>query len=95
MTLSVNGKDVDLTLDTGAEITVLTRHSGKQLGLDLLPQTRLLKGAGGHDLKVVGEAEVCIRNKFRSVQATVSVLEEASKNLLRISEIKSLNLLAL
>ena len=40
------------------------------------------------------EAEVCIRNKFRSVQATVSVLEEASKNLLRISEIKSLNLLA-
>ena len=42
----------------------------------------------------MGEAEVCIRNKFRSVQATVSVLEEASKNLLRISEIKSLNLLA-
>ena len=95
MTLSVNGKDVDLTLDTGAEITVLTRHSGKQLGLDLLPQTRLLKGVGDHDLKVVGEAEVFIRNRFKPVQATISVLEGASRNLLRISEIESLNLLAL
>ena len=42
----------------------------------------------------MGEAEVCIRNRFSSVQATVSVLEGASRNLLGISEIKSLNLLA-
>ena len=69
-TLCVNGKDVDFTLDTRAEITVLTRHSGKQMGLDLLSQTRLLKKAGGHELKIVGEAEVCIRNRFRSLQAT-------------------------
>ena len=65
------------------------------MGLDLLPQTRLLKGARGHDLKVMGEAEFCIKNRFRSAQATISVLEGASRNLLRISEIKTLNLLAI
>ena len=32
----------------------LTRHSGKQLSLDLLPQTKLLKWARSHDLKVMG-----------------------------------------
>ena len=42
----------------------------------------------------MGEAEVCIKNRFRSVQATISVLEGANRNLLGISEIKSLNLLA-
>jgi len=84
-------------LDTGAEVTVLTKGTCKRIGLHLSKPSKALLGAGGEELDVMGEADVSIRGKLKPniAVATVYVVEGAKRNLLGIEQIRSLGLLAI
>lgn len=92
--LKVNEKSVKFALDTGSEKTVLTEETFKELNVKLEPQSTLLVGADGADLNALGEAQVCIQDKQRSTETTVSVVGGANKNILGAEEICALDLLA-
>jgi len=73
---------------------VLTENTCGELGLSLETPRRLLVGADNSRLKVLGEAEVDITRKGKSIKSRVSVVRGASRNLLGVDEIYRLNLIA-
>ena len=91
--LKVNGKEVEFTFDTGAEVSVVTEKTSKMLGLELTEPEKGLTGADGSKLNVAGMSKVCIKSTFRSVNVPVYVLRSSGRNLLGLPEIRSLNLL--
>ena len=91
--LKVNGKEVEFTFDTGAEVSVVTEKTSKILGLELTEPEKGLTGADGSKLNVTGMSKVCIKSTFRSVNAPVYVLRGSGRNLLGLPEIRNLNLL--
>ena len=93
-TLKINGKEVDFTLDTGADVSTLTEKSSESLNLDLRVPERCLTGADGSKLNVLGVADVSIESTYRSANVPVYVLKGSRRNLLGMPELKQLNLLA-
>jgi len=73
---------------------VLTEKTCGELCLSLETPRRLLVGADNSRLKVLGEAEVDITRKGKSIKSRVSVVRGASRNPLGVDEIYRLNLIA-
>ena len=63
--MKVNGKEVAFTFDTGAEVSTITEKVVEKLGLKLRKPDRVLAGADGNQLNVVGVAEVCLENRHK------------------------------
>ena len=61
--MSVNGVEVDFTLDTGSDVTIITEETSKSLNLKLEKPERVLVGADQGQLEVVGESEIDMVNK--------------------------------
>ena len=58
-TIQVNDQDVSFKVNTGAEVTVISKDASKALGLDALqPPTKKLYGPDQSPLEVVGETTV-------------------------------------
>jgi len=93
--LRVNDKEIEFTIDTGAEVSVLNTNSAKNLGLNIVKPAKVLVGADGSQLNVRGMAEVCIASTFRSLNTNVYIMAGSSKNLLGLPDIRGLNLLAI
>ena len=55
MYVDVNQQNIDFTLDTGSEVTILTEQSARDLKLNLVKPSRLLVGADASPLDVTGE----------------------------------------
>ena len=92
--MKVNGSEVDFTFDTGADVSTLTVKTSSKLGLNLKEPDRHLSGADGSSLKVLGFSRVNIESSYRTTDAPVYVLKGSSCNLLGMTELKNLNLLA-
>ena len=91
--LGVNGKELDFTLDTGSQVTIITEQSSRDLKLDLVKPSKYLVGADGTQLNVIGESEVELSNKNKSVDCLASIMRGSRRNLLGIVEIHGLHLL--
>ena len=60
-TIHVNGQEILLTVDTGAEVTVITEVFTEQLQLnDISPPSKHLHGQDDYRLKVAGEVKVAL-----------------------------------
>ena len=93
--VDVNGRGVDFTLDTGSDVTIITETTSRDLRLELTKPSRYLVGADSTPLNVVGESVVELNNKGLIVSSLASIIKNATRNLLGIVEIRSLNLLAI
>ena len=91
--MGVNGKELDFTLDTGSQVTIITEQSSRDLRLAFKDPSKCLVGADGSALNVIGESDVTLSNKHRSVDCLASIIRGARRNLLGIIEIHGLNLL--
>lgn len=81
-------------VDTGADITVLTEHTATRLKCELVPSSRILTGADGSKLDVVGETELHLVSALGvGVRTRVGVLRGARHNLLGKPEIREFGLL--
>lgn len=72
----------------------MTEKAYNKLGLTLTQPERILNGADGKKLSVLGVADVSIESNFRAVDTSIYVLKGSKRNLLGMPEIKKLNLLA-
>ena len=81
-------------VDTGAEVTVLTKATSDRLKLYPRSSTKRVLATNGTNLAIVGECTVRLTNNNRSVDATVLVTDSAKVNLLGRDEINALKLLA-
>jgi predicted aspartyl protease len=78
--LEVEGRKVKFMIDTGADVTVITKEVADALGAKLQPPRRPLFGAGGGALQVEGEADLVLRRDGEEVRARVSVLRGDRKS---------------
>ena len=58
-----NGKKTDYKLDTGADVTVLTEDTFKGLDIKYRRPSKILKGANGKVMKVLGEVDICLSSR--------------------------------
>lgn len=93
--LNVEGKPVNFILDTGAEVTILTEQTAKDIKIRLRVPTRLLIGANAKQLNVLSEACIKIQSKGISIHVLASIVEGAKCNLLGVREIRALGLLVI
>ena len=84
----------DFVLDTGAEVSTVAKATSRILSLALENSGQVLSGADGFPLSVLGKSEVFLENKLKLAKMTVYVIKGLQCNLLRISELKKLVLLA-
>ena len=61
--LYTNGKKTDYKLDTGADVTVLTEDTFKGLDIKYRRPSKILKGANGKVMKVLGEVDICLSSR--------------------------------
>ena len=75
--LYLNGKDVAtrFQIDTGADITCLTKSAAEICSIEIKPSKRQLVGPGKSRIEVLGEAEVLIESEKRSTTCTVVVVK--------------------
>ena len=92
--MSVNGENVQFTLDTGSAVTLLTADTGKTLKLNYDKPDHLLSAANGSNIDVIGTSVVDISYKDVTTNATVYVSDSSNTNLLGRPEIESLKLLS-
>jgi hypothetical protein len=95
MTLSVNGREVEFCLDTGADVTVLTYSTFLSLKTQISNSSTILMGANGRELEVCGEVYLKIKGKRRATHCNAYVVKGASRNLLGADQILDLGLLAI
>ena len=77
MPVLIDGKSVDLELDTGASVTIIPNHvwSGVLAGKSLQPTDMKLKSCSGHEVPVLGEAKVQV--SYGDQQACLPVIATA------------------
>ena len=92
--IRVNGTYVDFMLDTGAEVSIVTEATVRNLNLALEKSDRVLSGADDSPLSVLGKSEVFLENKLKFVKTTVYVIKGLQCNLLGLKELMKLGLLA-
>ena len=95
MNLDVNGQSVLFSLDTGAEVTVLTYTTFCSLELPLADANFILAGADGRSLTVCGAVDIKIKGKNKSTTCLAYVVKGASRNLLCVDQIIDLGLLVI
>lgn len=89
----VNRNKITFKIDTGADVTIITENTARQLQIKLEKPRFQIVGADGTALRVVGESEVVIRKGNLQIKAFVTVLEGARNNLLGKPEILRLQIL--
>ena len=76
--LKVNRKPVQMELDTGAAVSVMSEQQWETLtnGKPVEPyQGKLLRGYSGHEVKVVGQADVNVDYEGQQVQLPLLIVE--------------------
>ena len=94
-TVNVNGTPIELLIDTGAEVTVMSEETWMQVGKPTLsPPGRTLRGPSSHKLSTTGKfmAELSMSN--RSATAEVYVVRGLHKPLLGRPAIEKLHLVS-
>ena len=92
--LRVNGQTTAFILDTGADVTVITENTSKRLKANVVHTDKILTGAGGKPLTVIGEVRVRIVSKHNiSIKTTGFIIKGAMNNLLGKEQIQQLGLL--
>lgn len=92
--LSVNDVPVEFTVDTGSEVTLITKETSDLLGLALNKTSQVLVAANGGSLAVLGRAFVEVSNNERTTWAPVFVCGDIARNLLGKPQIEALRLLS-
>lgn len=93
--LEVNGRPAEFCIDTGAEVTVVSRQTHEDAGSPpLLPPNRTLRGPDTHILPVVGQFEATLKKGSQEVQQKLYVVEGLNKPLLGRPAIEELSLLS-
>ena len=72
-TLKINNLDVDITIETGADASMLTETSSAMLGLQLQKVNCQLGSANGIDLNVVGASDIWIDSAYISANSEISM----------------------
>jgi len=93
--LKVNDEEIEFTIDTGAEVSVLNTNVAENLGLNIIKPAKVLVGANNSKLNVHSMADVCIASTFRSLNTNAYIIARSSKNLLGLPDIRRLNLFSL
>ena len=94
-TIQVNNQDVSFKVDTGAEVTVISKDVSKALGLDALqPPTNWLYGPDQSPLEVVGETTVRLAYRDKQCTQAIFVLQKVKHNLLGLPTIRALHVLS-
>ena len=95
VTLELHGNSIEFCIDTGAEVTVVSKQTYEQIGCPpLLSPDRTLRGPDNHDLPVTGQFRATLRRGSRQTQEKVYVVETLNKPLLGRPAIEGLGLLA-
>ena len=76
------------------QVSIVTEATGRILSLALEKSDRVLYGADGSLLSVLGKSKVLLENKMKFAQTTVYVIKGLQCNLLGLSELRKLGLLA-
>lgn len=95
VTVEVNQKPVLFHIDTGAEVTVISSATHKQMGSPpLRPSNRKLKGPSNHTLPVLGRFVGKLKRERRIVDEDVYVVKTLHRNLLGQPAIEKLGVVA-
>ena len=94
VTLKLDGKPVDLRIDTGAEVTVITEKMWQDIGQPTLsPSDRTLRGPDSRTLPVKGKFTGTLGIQTREAEEEIYVVTELAKPLLGQPAIEQLGLL--
>ena len=85
---------LNLDFKTGADVSTLTETTSKTLNLQLKKVDRQLSSADGSQLNVLRTCDVRIDSTYNSMNSEIYVLKSATKNILGVSELMQLDLLA-
>ena len=92
--LQVNGKDVCFKIDTGAEVSAISKDVFEAIGRPSLQKpTKILCGPDKTPLDVLGCATVQLSYKQLSIKHHMYVIQRLSNNLLGLPAITALNIL--
>lgn len=93
--ISVNDKEIEFCLDTGAEVTAISERTHRLIGSPKLrPLDRELKGPNDHRLRSAGRFEGVLKSKNRTVKQEVYVVNNLHRPLLGRPAIEQLHILA-
>ena len=94
ISLTLEGKTVTLHVDTGAEVTVITKKVWRQVGKpELTPPDRTLRGPDSTVINTLGKFTATFTWNARQVEGEVYVAKRLTKSLLGRPTIKDLDLL--
>ena len=94
-TVSLNKQEVEFKLDTGAEVTVISEATLSTLSdVQLKKPTKALYGPTKSPLKVIGQFTGCFQYQTTSCKFHIFVVKDLKINLLGLSAITALNLIA-
>ena len=94
--IRVNGETMKFKVDTGAEVTAVTKLALTQLGnVQLHPAAKTLCGPDRKPLKVLGQTSATLSHCGKSCIHDIFVVEKLKHNLLGLPAIKDLNLLVM
>ena len=92
--VKVNGKPVSFVIDTGAEVSAMSKDIYEAIGKPQLDKpTKVLCGPGRQTLDVLGCCTVKISYKQQSIHQPVYVIRKLTNNLLGLPAITALNIL--
>ena len=75
MVLQINKHPIDMEVDTGAAVTLISESIWRSMGSPkLTPSNKLFTAYDGHKMKPVGDLKCCIEAKGKSVLAVVTVV---------------------
>ena len=94
VTVAVNGRQLPIKLDTGAEVTVISEEASRLLSRrELQSSLKGLRGPDNRSLEVVGELTASLAYKDCASEETVYVVRNIHQNLLGLPAIQSLCIL--
>ena len=92
--IMVNDHPVEFSIDTGADVTVISEHIYQQAAgkIDLQPTSRKLCGPSRYTLSVMGKCVAKLKRGTREIEETVYVVRSLHRPLLGRPAIESLDL---
>jgi len=94
--IRVNGETMKFKVDTGAEVTAVTKLALTQLGnVQLHPAAKTLCGPDRKPLKVLGQTSATLSYSGKTCIHDIFVVDKLKNNLLGLPAIKDLNLLVM
>jgi hypothetical protein len=85
LTVTIDGTDIPMEVDTGSSVTLLNSRDFNRLGGEvktLKPSTLLLKSYSGDLIKCLGDKEMCIQVGNQEEKLVVRVVETSGPSLL-------------